>query len=337
MGEGTRPIDSLRAQKLGLLVQLSSSHSKFEFNPLPSLPHVHTTPIIDAHTHCYPESVIANPRAWAETNGEHHWAELVAPTARSSIQGWASPTEMLRAMDVAGIETSVLLAWYWEHAATCRWHNKVIADWVQTAPDRFIGFAAIHLGDSSEDTLAQLDYAHSLGLSGVGELHPGVQHFNAQSNRWNVLADWCVRHNWPVNLHATEAVGHEHPGAVPTPLQDFVRMASGHPELKIILSHWGGGLPFFEQNPRIRQKVKNLRYDCSASPLLYSPSVYRQIIDLVGIEKCIFGSDYPLRLFPKHEARPTVSSLVNEITEHAELSESEAASFYRNNFLQLFE
>jgi predicted TIM-barrel fold metal-dependent hydrolase len=292
---------------------------------------VHT---IDCHTHCYAPELTADPRAWAARNHEPHWADLVSPLDRPSIQGWASFEQTLQAMDAAGVQQSVLLGWYWQNERSCRAHNQVIAEWVQAAPERFIGFAAIHPGKSAESVLDQLNAAHALGLRGVGELHPGVQQFNSRSCGWQALAEWCVNHNWPVNLHATEAAGHEHPGSVPTALNDFVRMAQTAPQLKLILAHWGGGLAFFELNPRLRKILKNVRYDTAASPLLYPPSIFRSVIDIVGIEKVLFGSDYPLRIYPRQQTVPDYSTYLDAIRTEAHLSRTEFEAISQQNFRQ---
>jgi predicted TIM-barrel fold metal-dependent hydrolase len=267
-------------------------------------------PVIDCHTHAYPQEVADRPRAWAEARGEHHWADLVAPRGAQSIQGWSDRASMIAHMDAAGVHRAILLGWYWEREPTCRWHNEWIAEWVRAAPDRFIGFAAIH---PSGDVVDQLETAKSLGLRGVGELHPGVQKFDAQSRGWKTLADWCTAEGWPVNLHVTETVGHDHPGRVPTPLDDFLRMAEGHPEVTLILAHFGGGLPFYEQNPKVRQRLGNVYYDCAAAPLLYDRGTLARILDVVGPGKVLFGSDYPLRLYPKTQSKPGMTRFLGEV------------------------
>ena len=248
-----------------------------------------------------------------------------------SIQGWANLDETLTAMDAAGVQKAVLLGWYWENEATCRWHNELIAEWVATAPERFIGFAAIHPGGKKADVIEQCKYAQNLGLCGVGELHPGVQQFDAASEGWQALADWCVENNWPVNSHATEAVGHNLPGTVPTPLGDFVTMARAHPKLKLILAHWGGGLAFFELNPFLRKALQNVYYDTAASPLLYDASIFRRVIDSVGVDKIVFGSDYPLRLYPRSQQNPDFITFLDEIDTSSDLNSGEQkAIFYQN-------
>lgn len=285
--------------------------------------------IIDCHSHAYPAEISADPRAWAEARGELHWADLVAPVGRSSIQGWGDLDSMLAAMDLAGVDQAVLLGWYWEHESTCRWHNAAMAEWMQAAPDRLIGFASIY---PNANVVDQLESAKSLGFSGVGELHMGVQNFDSNSPHWQSLARWCVANAWAINCHATEAAGHDHPGSIPTPLQEFVRMAQAQPDLKLILAHWGGGLAFFEQNPMLRKLLGKVYYDCAASPLLYDMSVFKQMLELVGIDKLLFGSDFPLRIFPREQKKPEMVSYIHKIRNESGLSETELAKLLGANF-----
>ncbi len=289
--------------------------------------------IIDAHTHVFPNELGKDPRAWAEAHGEPYWADLVAPHSRPGIQDWADPRDMLAAMDAQGVQRAVLLGWYWQNEDTCRWHNQTIARWVAQAPDRFIGFASIL---PNANTRGQLEAAHDLGLRGVGELHIGVQNFHAQSPAWRTLADWCTEHHWPVNLHVTEAAGHTHPGSTPpTPLQEFIRLAQSAPELKLILAHWGGGLPFFESSPGIRKSLRNVYYDCAASPLLYETAIFRRIADLVGHEKMLFGSDFPLRLYPARQKRAGYSEFLQDIRENSGLDQAELQALLGGNLRRL--
>lgn len=281
--------------------------------------------IIDCHTHCYPEEVSSNPREWAQARGERHWAELVAPGDRKSIQDWAEPEQFLAAMDEAGIGRAVLLGWYWENESTCRWHNEVIAEWVRQAPERFIGFAAIL---PNENVIEQLEAAKVLGLRGVGELHPGVQGFDSHDTHWQAMAQWCTANHWPVNFHATAESGKDHPAAVATPLQDYLKMAEDFPDLLIILAHWGGGLPLETKNPL----PNNLYFDCAASPLLYRENPIREVIERVGIRQVLFGSDYPLRVYPRKQAAAEMKTFLDAMRTEAQLSEAEKLAFLGGNF-----
>ncbi len=290
--------------------------------------------IIDCHTHAYPDEVVKDPRSWAQARCEYHWAELVSPEDRKSIQGWATLTGMLESMDRAGVDRAVLLGWYWEHESTCRWHNQLMSEWIKECPDRLLGFAAIY---PNENVIDQLELAADLGFCGVGELHIGVQKFDASSPYWSAMADWCVAQKWPINFHVTEAAGHDHPGSVPSPLQSFVQLARSAPELKMILAHWGGGLPFFEQNPKIRETLKNVYYDVAASPLLYDIDIFQRMVNLVGADKILFGSDYPLRVYPRNQKTPDMEMYIQEIQKESGLSDNELDRIFGRNFAHLIE
>jgi len=284
--------------------------------------------IIDCHTHCYPDDIVAAPRAWAEARRELHWADLVAPKDRKTIQDWADPEKFLAEMDQADVARAALLGWYWENEATCRWHNEVIAEWVRDQPERFIGFAAIL---PNENVIEQLELAQAMGLRGVGELHPGVQGFSSDSESWQALARWCAARHWPVNCHATAEQSPDHPSAVPTPLRDYIKMAEEAPDLQLILAHWGGGLP----RHGTEALPENLYFDCSAGPLLYSMDVFREVIDRIGTGQILFGSDYPLRVYPRKQRKAEMRSYLQAIRREAGLSEAELAALFGGNFVRI--
>jgi predicted TIM-barrel fold metal-dependent hydrolase len=46
--------------------------------------------------------------------------------------------------------------------------------------------------------------------------------------------------------------------------------------------------------PEVREALASVYVDTAATPYLYGPAVYRQVAELVGAERILFGSDYPL-------------------------------------------
>jgi predicted TIM-barrel fold metal-dependent hydrolase len=97
-----------------------------------------------------------------------------------------------------------------------------------------------------------------------------------------------------VLLHASEPVGHHYPGkgtATPDKLLEFLR---AFPHLRVVAAHWGGGLPFYELMPEVERLCANVVYDCGASTYLYRPAIFRTVLDLVGAERVLFGSDFPV-------------------------------------------
>jgi len=289
--------------------------------------------MIDAHTHRYPPEVYLNPQKFALKQGESHWLELIKPTNGSDLQGWSSREAMIADMDRASVHKAVLLGWYWQNPETCILHNEWHAEWIKEDPERFYAFATIH--PSLRNPIDELKKRQEQGFVGMGEIHLGVQGFSMQDPAWIECIKFATEQSWPVNFHVTEPVGHEHPGRVPTPLEDFLWLAREFPELKIILAHAGGLFPFYELNPKVRNELRNVYYDLAACPLLYESSIYRKLIDTVGHKKIIWGTDYPLKIFPKVQSKPDFSAFIKEIHKVADLSDDEKDALFHQNIFSL--
>jgi predicted TIM-barrel fold metal-dependent hydrolase len=96
-------------------------------------------------------------------------------------------------------------------------------------------------------------------------------------------------------IHTNEPIGHAYPGKTPNTLAQIYQLIRTFPQNKIILAHWGGGLFFFGiLKKEVKESLKNVYFDTAASPYLYDAAVYRLAIELVGVEKILFGSDFPL-------------------------------------------
>ncbi len=269
-------------------------------------------PTIDAHIYMYPPEVFKNPRLWAEEMGEPHWADCVDPSGKKSLQGWVDIDQLLRDMDSAGIDKVVMLGWYWQKEETCEEQNRWYLEWIKKHPDRLIGFATIHplAGDRALDEIRN---CVEQGLVGLGEFHPQAQGFDLRHPDWLKVVELSIELNLPVNIHVTEPVGHAYTGRVETPLADYPWLAKNYPEARFIFAHWGGLLPFFELNAKIRRVMKNVYYDCAASPLLYNPGIYRAVVDVVGPEKIIWATDYPLLIYPGKDDKPSFERALHEI------------------------
>ena len=74
----------------------------------------------------------------------------------------------------------------------------------------------------------------------------------------------------------------------------FIENAREYPDVKIVCAHLGGGLPFYALMPEIREALENVWFDTAATPFLYEAGVFRTVVGLVGAEKILPGSDYPL-------------------------------------------
>ncbi len=107
----------------------------------------------------------------------------------------------------------------------------------------------------------------------------------------------------------TDPAGGKHPGRVETPLPELVRLARKYPQTNFILAHWGGLLPLRMTEARA---LKNVYYDTAASPLLCDEGIWRRFLAVVPKERVLFGSDFPLNVYPRIDAEPNMTRLVAE-------------------------
>jgi uncharacterized protein len=292
-----------------------------------------TSRIIDGHIHMYPPSVYADPEAWGRQQREPWWTYCVAPPHRETIQGWADVSELLRDMDRAGIERSVMLGWYWENQDTCDLQNGWFAEWILAHPDRLLGFASVQ-PNAGQRAIEQLHRALDSGLCGIGEMLPQAQHFTFKDECWARVVEVATERKLPINIHVSSPLPTVVAVTTPTPLESYVALAGDFPDAKFILAHWGGGLPFYEFNPAVARKLKNVTYDTAASPLSYSSRIFRPMVDLVGAERIIYGSDYPLLLYPRHSRQPGFERFLGEIKQSG-LKPDEADKILGGNLLRL--
>ena len=94
--------------------------------------------------------------------------------------------------------------------------------------------------------------------------------------------------------HSSEPVGHLYTGKGSTTPDKTWRSINMFPNSKVIFSHWGGGLPFYAMMPEVCKGIANFYFDTAASPYLYDKSIYKLVCDLIGSNRILFGSDYPV-------------------------------------------
>jgi len=296
--------------------------------------------LIDSHVHLYPDVINRAPSGWAEQAGERHWATLCTRRRKGgqAVQGFPSVDELLRTMDVAGVERAILLGWYWEHLESCRLQNRFYADCIRAHPDRLSAFATIHPGEGSEAAvLTELDWAREHGLCGLGELSPHSVGWAVDDPLFAAVLERVGDWGWPVNLHVTEADSRPYPGKIETPLGDFLKLAEAHPRTRFILAHWGAGLPFVVTTGRceahghllaarqdeLSPLPPNLYFDTAASPLIYDTDIWAKFVKSAGADRVLFGSDYPLNLYPALNAQPEMRRFAEELREQSGLTPDE--------------
>lgn len=261
--------------------------------------------LIDAHVHLYPLAVNRDPAGWAAAHGESLWAALCTRQRRDGTPVQAFPTvaQLLYSMNEAGVRRAVLLGWYWEHHRTCVEHNAFYAACLDAYPTRFAAFATVHPA-AGEAALDEVRRAKDRGFRGLGELSPHAQNVPLHDPIWRRILTLAGELGLPVNLHVTDPASKPYPARVETPLLDFVALARDFPGTNFILAHWGGGLAWANEIAGLR----NVWFDTAASPLLYAAEVWKK----GPVGRVLFGSDYPLALYPKSGGVPGIAPLVQE-------------------------
>ena len=244
--------------------------------------------IIDFHTHLFPESICSGRNACCDSEPAFEWLY------RSPKSRLVSAPELLAAMDENGVDKSVVFGFPWQSSELFKRHNDFIMEMVQRHPDRLIGFGCFDPGnvEATQEAERCLDG----GLAGIGELafyRSGIE--TESIEQLAPVMDLCRDRGRPVLIHTNEPVGHDYPGKTPNTLAQIYRMVARFPANTIVLAHWGGGLFLFNLLKKdAKDRLKNVYFDTAASPYLYDPGIYSVAVQTIGVEKVLFGSDYPL-------------------------------------------
>jgi predicted TIM-barrel fold metal-dependent hydrolase len=244
--------------------------------------------ILDAHTHLFPEEVQKDRSAFCSR--DESFRQLYgAEKARM-----ASLKELLQSMDREGVDGSLVCGFPWSDPGLCREGNDYLLHCAQRTPHRIIPFATVSLG-SLRRAEKELERCLSRGAKGIGELafyRGGITPRDVlRLSSWaQTLADTGV----PLLLHVNEPVGHDYPGKSLKTLQPIYQFLQRVPDVNVILAHWGGGFFFYELMPEVARVSRNVHYDTAASPFLYRPQVYSTAVQIIGPDRILWGSDFPL-------------------------------------------
>ncbi|HEX9987694.1 MAG TPA: TatD family hydrolase [Chloroflexia bacterium] len=243
--------------------------------------------IIDFHTHIFSDEMRGSRSDYLEQDS---WFATLYADPKHRL---ASAEDVVASMEAAGVDRTVIMGFPWHKGSTCREHNDYIIDAVRRFPDKLIGFACIQPLDARD--AQELDRCLSAGLMGLGELGPDGQKFDIE-DRWVLQASVEVlqHHKRPLLVHSSEPIGHTYAGKGQTFPWRLLKLAQNFPELQIVLAHWGGGLPFYELMPEVREATRNVYYDSAASTYLYSFDIFPVVASLIGHERLLWGTDYPL-------------------------------------------
>jgi len=274
-----------------------------------------------------------------------------------------SPEKAIALMDQAGIATAITSIAApgvhfgdAERARTlARRCNEVSAELVRSYPGRFGGFGVLPLPDV-DGALREMEYAlDTLELDGIvvlasiGERYLGDPAFDAVFAEFNRRKTVVFVH--PTVHPTSRALKLSLPGALVEFVFDTTRAAANliysgtlerNPDLRIILSHAGGTIPFLASRltlgrlvPRLHEKapqgaisyLKRFYYDTALSVNAYQLASLKELVDPSHI---LFGSDYPY--YPD----PLVVQEGQDLDRYAGFDPAARRAIARDNALALF-
>lgn len=175
--------------------------------------------------------------------------------------------------------------------------NDHIADVVAQHPDVFLGFGVV---DPAQGKLAEKEVRRckELGLVGIGELHPGRQHFYPNDRQFYPIWEAAAEVGLPVLFHGGyAAAGSGAPGGMgvklkyanPIHLDDI---AADFPDLTIICAHpsW----PWESEALAVALHKPNVYIDLSGWAPKYMSVEVRTYVNSRIQDKALFGSDWPV-------------------------------------------
>ena len=245
--------------------------------------------IIDSHCHIFPVSFSERRRELASQDAT--FAALFSnPKSRL-----ATADQLIQAMDQDAVDAAVVMGMGWTSLGIAREANDFLIQARRQYPNQLIGFCSVNPAWGKQAAANEVRRCFEAGLQGVGELHPDTQGFDITSKAaMKPVMTVCLELGIPVVVHASEPVGHAYTGKGHTTPEKLYRFIKNFPDNDIMCAHWGGGLPFYALMPEVRDALRNVYFDTAVSPFLYQKQVFAIAASLVGAEKILLGSDYPL-------------------------------------------
>ncbi len=291
--------------------------------------------IVDSHFHWWPRSVFEElckreeyPRARKNANGGYdYWREAGVPPRFKANAEWFDLDDQMAHMDTLGFEVDVVssIGPFSVHfsdipveegrAAAMKWNEEMA--WAQKRyPGRLWASAAIPLRDTKV-ALEVLEHAiGTLGLMGVNMPGSIGSEENIDVARLEPFYDRVEELGIPIFLHPTDTMFQDildgYNGALYTSLGRVIDVSvsayrlvlSGimerHPNLKIVMSHTGGALPY--QSGRMDKNSKAAKLPKPPSTYIkrmYTDTVsphgmgIKFAVEYYGVDHIMYGSDYP--------------------------------------------
>ncbi len=227
--------------------------------------------IIDAHAHIYPEKIAQKA---TDTIGVFYDIKMEMPVGTAD--------RLIEDGSRIGVTRYVV-----HSVATTAHQVRSINEFIKREVDehpQFIGFITLHQDLTEDEVKREIDWAIENGLKGI-KLHPDFQKFNIDDEnveKFYKLASGKL----PILLHmGDDRYEYSKP-------YKLVNIAKKYPNTTFIAAHFGGYRCWGDSV--LYKGLKNVYFDtCSSLPFI-SPEKAKEIIDMLGVEKFFFATDFPM-------------------------------------------
>lgn len=228
---------------------------------------------------------------------QHPTARFLGHDMLASLRRWTElevPEEdppldvTLAAMDAAGIDVGLLSAWHGPDGPLIG--NDEVAGWVQAAPARLAGLAAVDLRRPVEAVRELRRCVTELGFKGLRVL-PWLWEVPPTDRRLYPLLTACVELGVPFCTQ----VGHTgplRPSETGRPIPYIDQIAIDFPDLVIVGGHIG--YPWTEEMVAVCRKHPNVHIDTSAYTVRRYPPELVRYLTADGRERVLFGTNWPM-------------------------------------------
>ncbi len=243
----------------------------------------------DSHVHLFPPDFAAERAALMDV--EPTFAELY----RDPRTALGTAEELLEHMEREGVERAVICGFAWRDPDRCARHNDYLLDTAARSGGRLLPFCTVNPA-AGRAALDEAERCARAGARGLGELRPDDQSWRLDDPSMSEgLAHLAAAHGLTLLVHVSEPVGHAYPGKGGCRPESFMAFAERYPAVTLIGAHLGGGLPFYAHMPEVARALRRSCYfDTAACHLLYEPTSLRHAVAVLGADRFLLGSDWPL-------------------------------------------
>lgn len=225
--------------------------------------------IADAHAHIYPAKIVEKATAAV---GKFYNIEMAVRKG--------TPEMLIESGTNIGVEKYLVCS-----VATTAAQVESISNYIASecaAHPEFIGLGAYH--QDIDDPVPVLDKVQELGLVGI-KVHPDFQRFDIDDPKVMPMYEECARRGMPVLIH----MGDSHYDY--SALTRLARVLDHVPDLKAIAAHFGG---YQRWDEAFALEGANVMYDTSSSLWWLSRDRARELVEMFGVDRMMFGVDFPM-------------------------------------------